>query len=81
MLSLLKKFNIKSVRKHNFSFKDFCILRLTQFREITLKLAGIKPHDGGLIIYGKPTIKYTDIELFLSKYLGFTWNIIVEKPE
>ena len=81
LLFLLRKFNVQSIRKHNFSFNNFCIPRLTQFREMILKLVGIKPHDGGLIVYGRPTIQYTEIELFLSKYFGFTWNIIVEKPE
>ena len=76
---LFKDFEIISMRKSSFYFKDFCIPRLTQLREILLKLFGCKLHDGGKIIYGKAVIPQTKIELLLSSYLGFAWNIVVRK--
>jgi len=76
---LFKDFEIISMRKSSFHFKDFCIPRLTQVREIVLKLFGCKLHAGGKIVYGKAVIPQTKIELLLSPYLGFAWNIVVRK--
>lgn len=76
---LFRDFEIISMRKSSFYFKDFCIPRLTQLREILLKLFGCKLYDGGKIIYGKEVIPQTKIEFLLSSYLGFAWNIVVRK--
>jgi ubiquinone/menaquinone biosynthesis C-methylase UbiE len=76
---LFKDFEIISIRKSSFFLKDFCIPKLTQAREFVLKLFGCKLHSGGKIVYGRSVFPQTKIELLLSPYLGFSWNIVIRK--
>ena len=75
---LFKNFEIVSLRKHCFSFKDFCIPRLTQFREWFLNKLGYKFYDGK-IVYGRNVIPFTNLEKYLSKFFGFFWYIVAKK--
>ena len=78
---LFKDFEIISMRKSSFFFHSFCIPRLTQIREFILKLFGNKQHQGGKIVYGRAIMKQTKLELLLSPYLGFCWNIVIQKKK
>ena len=78
ILNLFRDFEMISIRKHCFSFKDFCIPRLTQFREKFLSLIGYNYYDAN-IVYGRKVIPFTDLEKYLSKYFGFFWYIVVNK--
>ncbi len=79
IINLFSTFEILSLRKHYFSYKDFSIPRLTQIREAVLKIFGSEYHKGGEIVYGKPIVPLTFIEKKLSKYLGFFWYIVIKK--
>jgi ubiquinone/menaquinone biosynthesis C-methylase UbiE len=76
---LFSNFKLISLRKNCFSYKDFAIPRLTQFREKILKFIGCEYHKGGNIVYGRPIIPFTSAEKILGKYFGFFWYIVVEK--
>ncbi len=79
MRHLFKGFKIHSLRKNSFQFDNFAVPRLTQIRNAVLTFFGYKAHDGGIYIYGAPFIPETDTELWLGRYIGFAWNIVVEK--
>lgn len=79
ILTLFKKFNLVSLEKAYFSYKDFAIPRLTQTREAILKFFGNKSHPGGKIVYGNPVVPLTSLEKKLSKFFGFFWYITVSK--
>ena len=79
MRRLFRDFRICSLRKNSFQFDNFAVPRLTQIRNAVLKFLGYKAHDGGIYIYGAPFVPETDTELWLGRYLGFAWNIVVEK--
>lgn len=76
---LFKNFEIISIRKSAFYFKDFCIPRLTQLRELILTILGYNYHDGGKIVYGRDFMPQTKLELLLSPHFGFCWNLVVKK--
>ena len=78
IFKLLKDFQIISIRKHGFMFKDFCIPRLTQIREWFLNKIGYKYYDSK-IVYGKDIVPSTDTEKILGKFFGFFWCIVAEK--
>ena len=79
ILSLFKDFEVISLDKAYFSYKDFAIPKLTQIREKLLELFGKKKHPGGEIVYGKQIVPLTNLEKKLGKYLGFFWYITVLK--
>ncbi len=76
---LFHDFKMGSFRKSSFQFDNFAVPYLTQMRNAVLKFLGYKAHDGGIYIYGAPFIPETDTELWLGRYIGFAWNIVVEK--
>lgn len=79
--SLFHDFNIVSLRKSSFRFDDFAIPRLSQLRNWLLTKTGLsKPHDGGILVYGQPFVPETGVELLLGNLVGFSWNIVAEKP-
>ena len=78
--ALFLKFDIKSIRKNSFQFDNAAIPKATQLRNFILKLIGIKSHPGARILYGTDFYPETPIELWLGKFIGFGWNIIVTKP-
>ncbi len=78
IIKLFKNFEIISIRKHCFSFKDFCIPRLTQIREWFLNKIGYRYYDSK-IVYGRDIIPFTDTEKLLGKFFGFFWYIVSEK--
>jgi len=77
--TLLKDFRIVSLRKSSFQLDNFAIPRLTQIREWALRQLGRPAHPGGILVYGRPFIPETSLELALGRYIGFAWNIVVEK--
>ena len=80
LIELLKDFEILKIRKHNFSFKDFCFPKLTQIRIFILNLIGRKAHPGGQIVYGRDEMIYTNLEMKLGKSFGFSRNLVIKKP-
>jgi len=75
ILKLFENFNILSLDKTFFSFKDFAIPKLTQIREVVFQIFGKKAHKGGEIVYGKPVVPLLFLEKKLGKYAGFFWYI------
>jgi ubiquinone/menaquinone biosynthesis C-methylase UbiE len=76
---LFRDFKVLSLRKNSFQFDNFAFPRLTQIRNAGLKFFGYKAHVGGIYVYGAPFVPETDTELWLGRYLGFAWNIVVKK--
>lgn len=76
---LLKDFRIVSLRRSSFQFDNFAVPRLSQIREWLLRRTGQPAHPGGILVYGRPFVPETALELALGRYLGFAWNIVVEK--
>jgi len=42
---------------------------------------GFTRHPGCTIVYGEPRFIDTKTELMLGKYVGWDWNIVVEKSK
>ncbi len=78
--ALFAGFRLVSLRKSSFQFDNLAVPRLTQIRSTLLRWFGAKTHLGGVLVYGEPIVPETAVELALGKYLGFAWNIVVEKP-
>lgn len=77
---LFRNFTVESLRKFSFQFDNFCVPRLTQIRDWTLKTLGHKPFcGGGMLVYGKPFYAETDLELALAPAVGWGWAIVVRK--
>ena len=55
------------------------IPRLTQIREAVYRTLGRRAHAGGTLVYGAPFMAETSLELWLGKFIGFSWNIVAEK--
>ena len=80
MRALFSDFAVESLRKCSFQFDNFCVPRLTQIRDWTLKTLGHKPFvGGGVLVYGKPSYADTDLELALAPLLGWGWAIVARK--
>lgn len=77
--ALLAAFRITALRKSSFQFDNFAVPRLTQMREAVLKALGVAPHPGGELVYGRPMVVETGLELALGRFTGFAWNIVAEK--
>ncbi len=81
MRRLFNRFDVLSLRKSSFRFDDVAIPKLTQLREWLLtRIGGSAPHPGGVLVYGKPFVAETRLELALGRWLGFSWNIVAQKP-
>jgi ubiquinone/menaquinone biosynthesis C-methylase UbiE len=74
---LFSKFNIISLRKNSFRFSD--LPKLSFACNLLLKICGHKEHPGGIIVYGKPILCESKLELALGSLVGFGWNISVQK--
>jgi ubiquinone/menaquinone biosynthesis C-methylase UbiE len=77
IISLFKSFQMESLRKNGFFYSQLPLIG--KLRIPLLKALGKEPFPGGNIVYGAPFYAETGLELFLSPYLGFAWNIIVKK--
>lgn len=77
---LLHRFRIVELRKSSFQFDNFCVPRLTQIRRAVLKALGFRGHPGGFLVYGEPMVPETGLEHWLGRYIGFAWNVLMEKP-
>lgn len=81
LVAVFDQFEIISLRKNSFFFSYLPVPRSGKCREIILRALGYKPHEGGQLVYGKPTIPETKLELWLGGILGWGWNIGVRKPK
>jgi SAM-dependent methyltransferase len=79
IIQLFKNFNIISLRKNSFSFSE--LPKLSFFFNSLLRFCGCKEHPGGTIVYGKPIMCETKLELALGSVVGFCWNIVAQKEE
>ena len=78
---LFGAFNVSRPRKSSFQFDNAAIPRLTQMREAVLRALGRRAHAGGTLVYGAPFMAETSLELWLGKFIGFSWNIVAEKND
>ena len=76
-----RHFTIHSLRKSSFQFDNFCVPKLSQIRFSLLKMMGRRAHSGGVLVYGAPYMTETAMELWLGRFIGFSWNIVAEKDE
>lgn len=74
------RFAVLSLRKSSFQFDNVAIPRLTQLRNAVLPLFGQPPHPGGVLVYGTPCVPETRLELALGPWMGFSWNVVAQKP-
>jgi SAM-dependent methyltransferase/uncharacterized protein YbaR (Trm112 family) len=77
--NLVSAFAVVSFRKSSFQFDNFAVPRLTQFRNTVLAVLGRKAHPGGKLVYGHPYMVETALEVWLGKFIGFAWNIVIKK--
>jgi len=77
---LFSEFELESIKKNSFQFDNIAIPKGTQLRNFILKLCGIQSHLGARILYGTDFYPERPIELWLGKFIGFGWNIVVKKP-
>lgn len=76
---LFNKFKILSLRKNSFMFDQLPLITRLKLRTLFIRLLGYKPHSGGIIVYGRPFLAESKLELYLSPYIGFCWNIVAIK--
>jgi ubiquinone/menaquinone biosynthesis C-methylase UbiE len=79
--NLLYDFEILGMRKVGWEWDQFAIPRLTQFRRAVMKALGFPTHDGGIPVAGVPRMPPSRFERWLSRYIGFGWDIKARKPE
>lgn len=77
---LLADFEILSMRKAGYEFDQMAIPRLTQTRRAVMKALGFPLHQGGVPVAGVPRMPPTKIERWLSRHIGFSWDIRARKP-
>jgi len=73
--SLLRKFTDLRLRKNSFRLDHLPIPRGAQLFEGLLRKLGVPVSPAGHILYGRAVTEETRLELALSPYLGFGWNI------
>ena len=78
---LFSAFTVCRLRKSSFQFDNAAIPRLTQMREAVFRMLGRRGHPGGALVYGAPFMTETSLELWLGKFIGFSWNIVAEKHD
>jgi ubiquinone/menaquinone biosynthesis C-methylase UbiE len=75
---LFKDFRIESLRKREFYF--YLIPKFGRFyRRWQVKHYGV--HPGGMLVYGEPWPIQSPLELYLGKYIGWSWFISAIKPK
>lgn len=79
--SLLRDFEMEGMRKVGWEWDQFAIPRLTQFRRVVMKILGFSMHDGGIPVAGQPRMPPCLLERWISRYVGFAWDIKVRKRE
>lgn len=77
---LFSEVTLVSLRKSSFQFNNFMIPGLNKVRNFILMKLGFTRHPGCTIVYGEPRFIDTKAELFLGKYIGWDWNIVIKKP-
>ncbi len=77
---LLGAFEIESMRKMGWEWDQVSIPRLTQFRRILMQALGFKLHPGGIPVAGVPRMPPCGFERWLSRHIGFCWDIRARKP-
>ena len=78
---LFGTFTVHRPRKSSFQFDNAGIPRLTQMREAVFRALGRRAHPGGRLVYGAPFMAEISLELWLGKFIGFSWNIVAEKND
>ena len=76
---LLSDFEILNMRKAGYEFDQMAIPRLTQTRRAVMKALGLPLHQGGIPVAGVPRMPPCSLERWLSRYIGFNWDIRARK--
>ena len=76
---LFRRFESVALRKNSFSLSDIPLLG--KIRPWLLGLMGRRPHEGGVIVYGRPYLVETSLEIAMGKHFGFAWNILAKKQD
>lgn len=77
---LLRDFDNISLRKAGWEWDQVAIPRLTQTRRWVMRALGFKLHPGGIPVAGVPRMPPMKIERWLSRHIGFNWDIRARKP-
>lgn len=80
LMKMFNQFEDISIRRNSFSIAHLPLPRIGTYRETILRALGYKTHEGGRIVYGKPIIPETRLELWLGSIVGWGWNIRAKKP-
>jgi ubiquinone/menaquinone biosynthesis C-methylase UbiE len=77
---LFHRFESLGTRKSSFQISQLPIPRAPHIREALLACLGWTQSEAGIMLYGRPMIADTRIELWLGRFVGFAWNITARKP-
>jgi hypothetical protein len=77
---LFHRFESLGTRKSSFQISQLPIPRAPHLREVLLACLGWAQSEAGIMLYGRPMIADTRIELWLGRFVGFAWNITARKP-
>ena len=72
---LLRKFTDVQLRKNGFRLDNIMVPKGAHIRNIVLHMLGVRESPASEILYGNPSAEDSSLELALSPYLGFGWNI------
>jgi len=72
---LLRKFTDVQLRKNGFRLDNIMVPKGAHIRNIVLHMLGVRDSPASEILYGNPLAEDSSLELALSPYLGFGWNI------
>lgn len=81
LMAMFNQFDLVSLRRNSFSISHLPIPGIARWRESLLHALGYKMHEGGRLVYGKPIIPETKLEVWLGSVMGFGWNIRARKPQ
>jgi ubiquinone/menaquinone biosynthesis C-methylase UbiE len=79
LVELLNDFEILSLRKSSFEFGHLLPRGNGLLNKALQSITGKRVHPGGFLVYGENGIVQSGIECWLSRLLGFDWNILVKK--
>lgn len=75
LLQLFGQFETVFTRKNSFTFGHLPFPKADSLREKILMLLGWEKHNGGHMLYGRPVVPETRLEMWLGRFFGFCWNI------
>ena len=79
ILSLLKDFELISLRKGSFLYGQLLPRGGSLLDQVLNFFSGTRKHRGGLLVYGEDAILQSNIERWIGTHLGFAWNALIKK--